>query len=328
MRGLAIINPSSGKQMIQKNALDAINLMLTKNVAEEIHIFYTRKKDDGKNRAAVIKEGEYDFVMAVGGDGTVNEVVNGLVLSGTRTPLVIVGAGTTNDYATAMCIPKKPAHICEMVRNMNTVLSDVGKMNDEYFLNVAAGGILSEVAHKVSPDLKTAFGKMAYYAAGLKDITELKLDTTPLHFELDNGVKFIEDVFCFVIANTSSVGGFAKITPQAKINDGKLDLCILKKIEPLEILPLALKIQTGTHVDSPQISYYQSSYIKVTSATEEASEFPVDYDGENGGHLPICVSTYNQALRLVVPNENLRLVMKESDISETDKIEEDVYYNK
>lgn len=328
MKGLAIINPSSGKQIVQRNALDAINLMLTKGVADEIHLFYTQKKHDGKNRAAAITPGEYDFVMAVGGDGTVNEVVNGLVIGGSKTPLVIVGAGTTNDYATAMGIPKKPTHICEMVKNMNTVMSDVGKMNDEYFLNVAAGGILSEVAHNVSPDLKTSFGKLAYYVAGLKDLTALKLDTTPLEFQLDNGVTFTEDVFCFVIANTCSVGGFAKITPKAKINDGKLDLCILKKVEPLDILPLVLKIQTGTHVDSPLVSYYQSSSIRVTPASGEADNFPVDYDGENGGTLPVCVSTCNQAVRLVVPNENLRLVMKETAANEEDEISEAVFYNK
>ncbi len=270
MKGLAIINPSSGKQIIQKNALDAITLMLSKAVAQEVHIFYTQKKNDAKDRVAKIKEGQYDFVMAVGGDGTVNEVVNGLVLSGTKTPLVIVGAGTTNDYATAMAIPKRPAHICEMVRNMNTVYSDVGKMNDSFFLNVAAGGILSEIAHNVSSDLKTSFGKLAYYAAGLKDITALKLDTTPLEFELDSGVKFTEEVFCFVIANTCSVGGFVNVTPKAMINDGKLDLCIIKKIEPIDVVPLALKIQTGTHLDTPWISYHQSSSIKVRPAPGSA----------------------------------------------------------
>ncbi|MBE7055859.1 MAG: YegS/Rv2252/BmrU family lipid kinase [Ruminococcaceae bacterium] len=328
MKGLAIINPSSGKQMVQKNALDAISMMLSKGVAKEIHLFYTQKKNDGKNRVAEIRKGEYDFVMAVGGDGTVNEVVNGLVNSGTKTPLVIVGAGTINDYATAMAIPKKPVHICEMVKNMNTVLSDVGKINDNYFLNVAAGGILSEVAHNVSSDLKTSFGKMAYYFAGLKDLTSLKLDTTPLKFELDDGITFVEDVFCFVIANTSSVGGFARITPKAKINDGKLDLCILKKIDPLEMLPAALKIQTGTHIDSPWISYYQSSNIKVSPASDVTKSFPVDFDGENGGILPICVETCNQAIKLVVPNENLRLVMKETAASEEENFVDSVFYNK
>lgn len=325
MKGLAIINPSSGKQIVQKNAHEAISIMLTKGIAEEIHIFYTRKKDDGKNRASIIKENEYDFVMAVGGDGTVNEVVNGLILSGTKTPLVIVGAGTTNDYATAMTIPKKPIHICEMVRNMNTVLSDVGKINDNYFLNVAAGGILSEVAHNVSSDLKTSFGKMAYYVAGLKDLTSLKLDTTPLKFTLDNDETITEDVFCFVIANTSSVGGFSKIAPKAKINDGKLDICIIKKVEPLDILPLMLKLQTGNHIDSPLISYYQSSKVEVTLADGVNKDYSIDFDGENGGILPITIETHKQAINLVVPNENLRLVMKE-DSEKTE--EEDLFYNK
>lgn len=325
MKGLAIINPSSGKQVLQRNALDAINMILATGVAEEIHLFYTQKKDDAAHRAAAIKEGEYGFVMAVGGDGTVNEVVNGLIESGTMTPLVIVGAGTTNDFAAAMELPKRPADICEMVRNMYTVKADVGKMNHKYFLNVAAGGLLSEVAHKVTTDLKTSFGKLAYYIAGMKDLSSLKLDTVPLKFELDNGETFSSDVFLFVIANTRSVGGFSRIAPKAMINDGKFDLCIIKKVDPLEVIPLVFKIQTGNHLNSSQIDYYQSSSIRITPLSQEAEAFPVDYDGENGGTLPIDIITYKEAINLIVPTDNLRLVIKASETGAEEEFQEISY---
>lgn len=321
MKGLAIINPSSGKQVLQRSALDAINMILATGVAEEIHLFYTQKKDDATHRAAAIKEGEYGFVMAVGGDGTVNEVVNGLIQSHTMTPLVIIGAGTTNDFAVAMELPKRPADICEMIKNMYTVKADVGKMNNKYFLNVAAGGLLSEVAHKVTSDLKTSFGKLAYYIAGMKDLSSLKLDTVPLKFELDNGETFTNDVFLFVIANTRSVGGFSRIAPKAMINDGKFDLCIIKKVEPLDVIPLALKIQAGNHLNSPLIGYYQSSSIRITPMSPEAENFPVDYDGENGGTVPIDITTYKEAINLIVPTENLRLVIKASEPAEEEAFE-------
>ena len=322
MKGLAIINPSSGKQVLQRNALEALHLILEAGIVEEIHLFYTQKKDDATHRAAAIQEGEYGFVMAVGGDGTVNEVVNGLIESHTMTPLVIIGAGTTNDFATAMGLPKRPADICEMVKNMYTAKADVGKINDKYFLNVAAGGLLSEVAHKVTSDLKTSFGKLAYYIAGMKDLSSLKLDTVPLQFELDNGETFSEDVFLFVIANTRSVGGFSRIAPKAMINDGKFDLCIIKKVEPLDVIPLALKIQAGNHLNSPLIGYYQSSSIRITPLDQEAETFPVDYDGENGGTVPIEVTTYKEAINLVVPTENQRLVIQAAESKESEENEE------
>lgn len=303
MKGLAIINPSSGKQNVQRIAIDSIDRILTRGIAEEVTIYYTQKKDDAENRAAEIKEGEYSFVMAVGGDGTVNEVVNGLVRSGTQTPLVIIGAGTTNDFATALKLPTYPEDISNMLKEMNTVKVDIGKVNDKYFLNVAAGGLLSEVAHKVTPDLKTSFGKLAYYIAGIKDLSSLKLDTVPLRFELDDGSSFEEDVFLFVIANTCSVGGFANICPNAKTNDGVLDVCIIKKVAPLDILPLGIKIQVGSHVDDPHVMYFQSSSVKITRAGEpaETENFPVDYDGENGGTIPVTVSTFKEGITLVVP---------------------------
>lgn len=310
MKGLAIINPSSGKQVLQRNALESVNKMLTTGAADEIHLFYTQRKDDARHRVARIKPGEYGFVLAVGGDGTVNEVVNGILESGTDTPLAIIGAGTTNDFATAMELPKRPVDICEMIENRNIVKVDVGKMNNKYFLNVAAGGLLSEVAHKVTSDLKTSFGKLAYYIAGMKDISTLKLDTVPLAFTLDGGKTFSEDVFLFVIANSRSVGGFSRIAPSAMINDGKLDLCIIKKVEPLDIIPLALKIQTGNHINSPLISYYQSAFIKIEPASACAENFPVDYDGENGGTVPIDISTCKEAIHLIVPTAHQRLVIQ------------------
>ena len=303
MKGLAIINPSSGKQSIQHAATDAIDRILQRGIAEEITIYYTHKKDDAENRAAIIKEGEYGFVMAVGGDGTVNEVVNGLVRSGTKTPLVIIGAGTTNDFASANKLPTYPEDVAKMVEKMNTIDVDVGKVNDKYFLNVAAGGLLSEVAHKVTPDLKTSFGKLAYYIAGVKDLSSLKLDTVPLRFELEDGTVFEEDTFLFVVANTRSVGGFANICPDAKVNDGVLDVCIIKKLNPIDVLPLGIKIQVGSHVNDSHVIYFQSPSVKITRAGEavDVEDFPVDYDGENGGTIPVTVSTLRAGIKLVVP---------------------------
>ena len=219
MNGLVIINPSSGKQVVQRIALETVNLLLTRGIAEEIHLSYTQGQNDAYRRAVMVKPEEYGFIIAVGGDGTVNEVVNGIVDSGSKTPLVIVAAGTTNDFATSLSLPKRAADVCNMIEAMNTVQVDVGKMNGHYFLNVAAGGLLSEVAHRVPSDLKTSFGKLAYYMEGVKDISALKLDTVPLRFEFSDGSSIEEDVFLFVVANSRSVGGFNKIAPKAKISE-------------------------------------------------------------------------------------------------------------
>ena len=159
----------------------------------------------------------------------------------------------------------------------------------------------------------------------MKDLSTLKLDTVPLRFELDNGEVFTEDVFLFVIANTRSVGGFSRIAPKAMINDGQFDLCIIKKLEPLDIIPLTLKIQAGNHLGSPLIGYYQSASIKITPLSKESEAFPVDYDGENGGTVPIEVTTYKEAIQLIVPTPNQRLVIQAAESMEDQEAEHLLY---
>lgn len=97
MKALFIINPSSGKQNVEATLQEIMSTLILKQITSSIDVFYTKKKDDAKYRAAELKPGEYDYVVSVGGDGTLNEVANGLVTSGSNIPLAIISAGTVND---------------------------------------------------------------------------------------------------------------------------------------------------------------------------------------------------------------------------------------
>ena len=143
------------------------NLVLNQ-ITSHIDVFYTQKKNDAKNRAAQLKPGEYDYVVSVGGDGTLNEVTNGLILSGSNTPLAIISAGTVNDFATYMKLPQTAEDFCRMIEEFQTKKVDIGKVNNEYFINVLAAGMLTDIAYKVPKDKKAVLGKMAYYLEGVK----------------------------------------------------------------------------------------------------------------------------------------------------------------
>ena len=165
MRGLFIINPSSGKQTNQGKALQAMHELLKDQVIEEAVVFYTRGKGDARKQAYEAKREEYDFVVAVGGDGTVNEVVSGLHLRGSGIPLAIFPSGTSNDFARSVGISPTVYCLYHLIKDCHAVAADIGRFNDrDYFLNVTAGGILSDVAHSVSVEAKTLFGKTAYVA--------------------------------------------------------------------------------------------------------------------------------------------------------------------
>ncbi len=307
MKGFVIINPSSGTQTVQKMALKIVHTLLLDDNSEGLQVSYTHKKDDARKAAAALKPGEYDFVLAVGGDGTVNEVVSGLYESGSGIPLMILPAGTTNDFAVALGLPRTVEGVCEIIRSGNAMPMDIGRFNDTYFFNVAAGGLLSEVAHCVPSEMKTAFGRMAYLLEGGKKILEKKFETTSLVFEID-GQKETHDVYFFVIANSTSVGGYHKISPLAKINDGLFELLIVKKLDFFTALPAMMQIQSGSHINNEKLFEYKKvKQVKIRLADDvQNKEFPLDYDGEFGGNLPVEIEVIPHAVNLLVPANNAK----------------------
>ena len=163
MKGLFIINPSSGRQNFIDKIKEIAGMLVIDQICNTIDVFYTEKQDDALNKAAALEKGQYDFVVAVGGDGTLNEVINGVVLSQSNTPVAVISAGTVNDFATYLNLPQTPKEFCDMIADFKLKKVDVGKVNEKYFINVVAAGLLSDTGFKVSKDKKAVMGKLAYY---------------------------------------------------------------------------------------------------------------------------------------------------------------------
>ena len=202
-RCLIIINPSSGKHIIQ-NKLDRIIGQLTlQNIVEHFEIFYTKKKDDAYYKARDCDENQYDFIMSVGGDGTLNEVISGMVESHKKIPLCILAAGTVNDFANYLNIPSSVNGIVEMIKNFNVISSDVGKINDQYFINVAAAGMFSDISFVVSKEekkkLKDEYNKLNSQAHNYVDMKVREFFNPKLIIplsvkrELDNVLEMYEE---------------------------------------------------------------------------------------------------------------------------------------
>ena len=208
MKGLFIINPSSGKQNIESTLREIMANLVLNQITSHIDVFYTQKKNDAKNRAAQLKPGEYDYVVSVGGDGTLNEVTNGLILSGSNTPLAIISAGTVNDFATYMKLPQTAEDFCRMIEEFQTKKVDIGKVNNEYFINVLAAGMLTDIAYKVPKGKKAVLGKMAYYLEGVKEFPKQLAQNMTLSFHSKEFNDTL-DIMLFLVTNSKSVGGFA-----------------------------------------------------------------------------------------------------------------------
>lgn len=233
MKCLFIINPSSGTKTIQKKLDKIIGQLILKQIVQHVEVFYTEKKDDAYHRCLAIQDNDYDFIVSVGGDGTINEIIRGFVEKHLQTPLAILPGGTVNDFANHLQLPSTTHKFIQMIKNMKTMSVDIGKVNEQYFANVIAGGMFSDISFQVSKSEKEKFGPLAYYVTGLRQLpTQL---STTLHLKITTEKEsFEEDARLFMVTNTSQVGGLKNITPYASVQDGELDLLLIKNVLPLK----------------------------------------------------------------------------------------------
>lgn len=294
MKKIKIIsNPSSGRQSIDRRLERLIKLLLDQG--HTLNKFETKKKNDALNETIKTCMEDWDLIIASGGDGTVNEVAKGIVKGGKKVPVAILASGTVNDFANYMKIPKDINDFSDMINRFETVDVDLGKLNDDYFVNVAAGGILSNVGYQVLPEAKLVLGRMAYYLEGLKEITLQGI--TPINLQIESKeYSSNEEVLLFLISNSSSIGGFKKIAPKADVVDGLLDIVIVKKSDVGNLANIFFNIFSGEHVNHPNVIYFKSNKIKLT-AVEDVS---IDIDGEYGGKLPATFEVLPKAFKILV----------------------------
>lgn len=295
-RCLFIINPSSGQRSIQNNLDKLIGRLILKKIVNHIDVFFTAKKDDGYYKALKCKETDYDFITVVGGDGTINEVVSGMVESNKTIPLCILAAGTVNDFANYLNLPTNIDGICNLINNFNTICCDVGKIDNHYFMNVAAGGMFSDISFTVSKNEKKRLGPLAYYLNGLANLPSQLNTNINLKIVLDDVNVIKEEAKMFMITNTNRVGGFENIIPLADIQDGLLDLIIIKKCSLTDLVALSKDYILKKHANSPFISYYQAKKIEISSKQDVI----IDIDGEEGSLLPVTIQVIHKAINILI----------------------------
>lgn len=293
-RARLIYNPTSGRELVKKNIAYILDRL--ENAGYEASAYATKREGDATVGARRAVERKFDLVIAAGGDGTINEVINGLAEQDYRPRLGILPMGTTNDFARAINMPRDIIKACDVLCEGIEMPIDVGKVNDRYFINIAGGGKLTELTYDVPSKLKTMLGQMAYYIKGIEMLPSLR----PTHVKIEyDGRTFKGDIMLFLVSNTNSVGGFEKIAPEASVNDGMFDLLILKKTNLAEFIRLASLALRGEHMKDPKVIYAQASRIRIK--TKEKMQ--LNLDGEYGGDLPGEIVNLYQHLYLIVPKE-------------------------
>lgn len=220
-----------------------------------------------------------DVVAAVGGDGTVNEVVNGL--DGYDVPLGIIPLGTANDFARQVGIPADADHAMDVILQRKPHRLDTASLNGRRFLNVSTGGVGAEATAETPSEVKESLGPVAYAIAGVRKLADFRPHRA--RFVGDGGFRYEGDFLMFAVGLTRSTGGGTMVTPKASMTDGLLDLCIVEGMSRSDFARMTLRVKRGEHLGQPGVQYVQLPSLTIEG--EERISVNVDGETSNGQRL-------------------------------------------
>ncbi len=292
---LFVFNPFSGKGQI-KNKLMGIVDQFVKN-GYEVTIYPTQKPQDAMELVAE-DSGKYDLVVCSGGDGTLDEVVSGMMKRHKRIPIGYIPSGSTNDFAESLKISKNMVKAAQMAVGGVPFACDIGNFNGEYFVYIAAFGLFTDVSYATSQELKNRIGHLAYILEGVKRIPAIQ----SYHLQIAYGDKQVEDEFIYgMITNSTSAGGFKNITGKnVKLDDGMFEVTLIKMPKnPIELNEIIGSL-TNLIDDTELIYTFKTDCLKIKSL----EKIPWTLDGEYGGsHREITICNEEQAIEIMVKSD-------------------------
>ncbi|MDQ0228396.1 diacylglycerol kinase [Metabacillus niabensis] len=302
-RARIIYNPTSGREAFKKHLPDVLQKFEQAGYETSCHA--TTCEGDAIDAARKAAERGFNLIVAAGGDGTINEVVNGIAGLENRPKLAVIPVGTTNDFARAIGIP-----LNNVLQAVETILTgepkkiDIGQVNGQYFINIAGGGRLTELTYEVPSKLKTMVGQLAYYLKGMEMLPSIRPAEVKIEYD---GKLFEGEIMLFLVSLTNSVGGFEKLAPDSSLNDGMFDLLILKKANLAEFIRIATLALRGDHINDEHIIYTKANRVKVINQ----DKMQLNLDGEYGGLLPGEFVNLYQHIDFMVSADKARVLEEE-----------------
>ncbi len=245
-----------------------------RDAGHELSPHLTFEGGDAERFARQAGESGVDLVIAAGGDGTVNEVVNGIAGTDWRGPMAIVPLGTANDFALGLGLPEEMRDAFDVALNGADRTVDLARVNDRHFINVSTGGVAATATGETPSDAKRILGPLAYLVTGVQKLPEL--EPTAARFSTPDGEVYDGGVMMFAVGNGRRTGVGTLVTPEAELDDGELDVMIVPGMSRVDFMALAPKIRAGTHRDHPDITYFRTDRLVV----ECGGELAVNADGE------------------------------------------------
>lgn len=312
---LFVYNPRAGKEMLKPRLSDVLDIFV--KAGYEVTVHPTQAYRDAYYQIKEYEVGKYDLIACSGGDGTIDEVATGMMkrreMGKDVVPVGYIPAGTTNDFAKSLHIPRKPLAAADNAVKGVPFPCDIGKFNDSVFVYIAAFGIFTDVSYETDQAVKNVLGHMAYILEGAKRI--FNIPSYKIKVEHDGEV--IEDEFIFgMVTNSRSVGGFSNMVGKNIVfDDGLFEVTLIKSPKnpiALQEIIAALLIE---QVDTKHMYTFKTKKITFDSV----EEIPWTLDGEFGGEQDyVEIENVQKAMEIMVP-ENHVLELSE----QKNKIERD-----
>lgn len=291
---LFLYNPISGKGMIRLHLSEIVNTFV--GAGYEVRIHATQGKEDAVWMTAS-EAAHYDLIVASGGDGTLNEVVKGLLAAKAQTPVGYIPTGSTNDFARSLKIPLRPVRAAQLVVSGKARRCDVQVFNGETFIYVAAFGMFSDVSYQTDQKLKNKFGHAAYVFEGVKSAQNF----IPYPMEVRANGEVTKGEFIFgVVSNSDSIGGIKHIAGNTCIpDDGMFEVAFIRMPEnPMQLNDILTNLAVPKHCDSRYIFKVRTDRLEIHSSIP----VPWTLDGEYGGdQTDVVVTSLKQVITLILP---------------------------
>ncbi|MDR0839728.1 MAG: YegS/Rv2252/BmrU family lipid kinase [Oscillospiraceae bacterium] len=290
---MLLVNPYSGRGLSKSALGDIVSRFAEGNYIVTVHI----TKD--RNTALLVREhsAEFDLIVCVGGDGTLSDVVSGLILMGSDSPPPIgyIPMGTANDMATTLALSRDIPTAVQTILDGRPVPLDIGCFAGGFFTYIAAFGAFTGVSYGTPQNAKRALGHLAYVFGGLADIATIK----PRHAVVEHDGGVIEDTLIFGgVTNSTSVAGLVKLRPDdVDLSDGKFEVILVRNpVKPQDFVDILTSVTNHTYV-SDNVRLLHTSRVKFTFD----DPVPWTRDGEDGGaHSEILIENRTRAVRIII----------------------------
>lgn len=296
-RILFIYNPKAGKSKIRESLVDIIDVFVKNDY--EVTAYPTQGTEDAVYAVKERTSGYYDLLVCSGGDGTLDEVVNGMLQCKERIPIGYIPAGSTNDFAHSLGVPSDMVEAAKAIVDGDIFHCDIGHFNDDAFVYIAAFGIFTEVSYATDQHLKNVLGHTAYILEGVKSLTSI--ESYNIRFESDEMSGEGEFIYG-MISNSDSVGGVRGITGKnIELSDGKFEVTLVRKPNNLLDLNSIVMSLLTKKMDSDCILTFKTSRLKIHS--DDVISWALD--GEYGGsHQDVVIDNLHKELMMIVPGED------------------------